>query len=150
MVEDRTWKATLLLGATAAVVAGLWAWGGAGPGGAPAEVGLAVVEPGGHVLFEGDVDARNGTALGALAAGAEAGSFPYETEAYGMGTQVVSVNGTRNEGSSGWVYRVRSGGEWCWGDRAADRYPVNPGDRVRWAWAEEPPPGGCYPAEGGS
>lgn len=151
MVEDRTVKAVLLLAGTAAALAGLWAWGGPGPAPAgPAEVGLAVVEPGGHRLFEGTVVARSGTVLGALDAGAEAGGFPYETETYAMGVQVVSINGTRNEGSSGWVYRVRSGGTWCWGDRSSDRKPVEDGDRVRWEWSEEPPEGGCYPADGGS
>lgn len=149
MVEDRTWKAALLLAATGLALAGLWAWAGSDPAGAgPAEVGLVVVEPDGHRLHDGTVAPGNGTVLGALDAGAEAAGFPYETESYAMGVQVVSINGTRNEGSSGWVYRVRSDGTWCWGDRASDRRAVEDGDRVRWEWAEEPPSGGCWDADG--
>lgn len=150
MVEHRTWKAALLLAATVLALAGLWAWAGAGPAeeGA-AEVGLVVVEPDGNRLHDGAVVAGNGTVLGALDAAAEAAGFPYETETYAMGVQVVSINGTHNEGSSGWVYRVRSDGTWCWGDRASDRKAVEEGDRVRWEWSEEPPSGGCREAEGG-
>lgn len=152
MARDRRGKAVLLLAATALVLAGLWALGASlepAPGGA-LEAGLVVVEPGGSVVYEGVVTPGNATALGVLDAGADDGGFPYETETHGMGVQVVSINGTRNEGSSGWVYRVRSEGEWCWGDRSPDRYAVGEGDRVRWEWSEEAPGGGCEPADGGS
>jgi hypothetical protein len=143
-MDRRTGAAFLLLAAAGLAVAGAWSLVPEAPGPAEdVEVGLAVHEPDGYVLFEGLVRPANATALASLAAGAEAGDFPYETETYSAGVQVVSVNGTRNEGSSGWVYRVRRDGTWCWGDRAPDRYEVADGDRIRWEWAEEPPGGGC-------
>lgn len=116
--------------------AGALAWWGQGAAGASDEYAVEVVGPEGDLL-SARVRVENATALLALQAAAREAGVAVETQEYpGMGTYVVAIGGHRAEGGAGWVYEVRRDGEWRFGDRSAARFPLEPGDQVRWRWSE--------------
>lgn len=109
---------------------------------APEEAGAArvrvLVEGPSSVIWNGTLDAENGTALSVLLAAADAGGFAVEKRTYPYGSYVVAIDGHRARGTAGWVYAVERDGERREGDRAADRTSVQDGDLVAWWWTERP------------
>lgn len=141
MSRERDRRTTAaLLALTALLLAGLalaaqaWRLDDAALG--AGEVGVRVVGPEGS-LYDGTVNLENGTAHSALVEASRQGGFEVTTKRYpGLGLYVESIGGYRASGSAGWTYAVEREGETVEGDRAADRFPVAPGERVHWTWTD--------------
>lgn len=130
-------------GLTATAVVKVEAAGGSGGGGAAPStctVGVAVVGPGGELLYGPSyvtVSERNQwglTALGAL--DATGVSYKMSTKWEGF---VESICGIANEGMSGWMYTVNGSISMV----PAGEYEISDGDKVIWYYSEsmnqEPP-----------
>ena len=103
-----------------------------------AEVGVRVVGPDGGSLYDGTVNLENATAHSALVEAGERGGFEVRTKEYPFGLYVEAVAGVEAEGNAGWLYSVERDGARIEGDRPADRFPLEPGDRVTWRYGTVP------------
>lgn len=135
MVRARLLLAATLLALLLGSTAGLAWWSQRGEG-ASGEFPVLVVGPDDAELARVDVRLENATALDALLAAADAAGLDVRTVEYpGMGTYVASIDGHAAGGAAGWVYEVRRGGQWIFGDRSAAFFTLEPGDEVRWRWS---------------
>lgn len=134
MGAPRSLLAVGLLVALGGGAAAVMAWTNLGAGGSGA-FPVDVVGPGGAVVLSAQPRVENATALSVLLAACEDAGIAVRTDRYpGMGTYVRAIAGHEARGASGWIYEVERGGATISGDRSADRFPLAPGDRLRWSW----------------
>jgi hypothetical protein len=90
-----------------------------------------IFDSGNEINYEKTLTANSSTsAFDLLKEALDANQITYETKAYDFGIFVQSINGQVSGADKSWIYFVNGAS----GQVAADKYILNPGDKVEWKY----------------